>query len=346
MGKLGRIACIAAPALLSLASFICLLLVFLGGLNKNDSNLRGLYYFSANTTGFKANSTSILSNLNSVKGLDAATKNLIQSLVGQVTANNLKDYYYIYMWNYCSGSAHGATNGSIALDFCSPRKSEFYFNPITEWGLNGTIAQNVLPGGVNDAMKAYQKGAQWMFIAYVVAFWTTVATMVVGLFAVCSRVGSCLTTVVSLVATLFTFLAALTSTILFSILVGALDGLLKPYQIKLSLGSHMLAVDWLAVAFSLAASLFWTISICCCSGRSKRKDRAPQSGDYGPTGYNAGGFGGARGYQPLGEEHGTYPAPYGAKPQHGMEMQNFGTTGGEGPYKGRDATAYEPFRHA
>jgi hypothetical protein len=44
MGKLGRIACIATPMALSLGSLICLIIVFLGGLNKNDAGLTDLYY--------------------------------------------------------------------------------------------------------------------------------------------------------------------------------------------------------------------------------------------------------------------------------------------------------------
>jgi len=45
MGKLGRIACIATPMALTIASLICLLFVFLAGLNKSDTNLTDLYFF-------------------------------------------------------------------------------------------------------------------------------------------------------------------------------------------------------------------------------------------------------------------------------------------------------------
>jgi len=212
-------------------------------------------------------------------------------------------------------------------------------------GLNGTATQQYIPGAVNSAMNAYQKGAQWMFIAYAIAFWTTVATIVVGLFALCSRIGSCFTTIVSGVATLFTILAAVTSTILFSTLVGALSTTLKPYQIKLSVGTKMMALDWLAVAFSVGASMFWLVSICCCSGKSSHKDRNSAA----PAAGGAFGTRGSAAYQPLGDEHNhvgnPYHSQYGAPQGHrGMEMQEFGQTGA-GPYKGRD-TAYEPFRHA
>jgi hypothetical protein len=148
----------------------------------------------ADTTKFQANSTALSGLLSKA---DANTKKLIEGLVGQVQTNNLKDIYYVYMWNYCSGSKSGVNGSTINIEFCSPRKSQYYFNPITEWGLNGTTTQKYIPGTVDKALGAYQKGAQWLFIAYAIAFWTTVATIVVGFFALCSRVGSCLTTVVS-----------------------------------------------------------------------------------------------------------------------------------------------------
>jgi hypothetical protein len=50
MGKAGRFACILTPMVLSFASLICLLVVFLAGLNKGDSNLRSLYYFKVRLT--------------------------------------------------------------------------------------------------------------------------------------------------------------------------------------------------------------------------------------------------------------------------------------------------------
>jgi hypothetical protein len=139
---------------------------------------------------------------------------------------------------------------------------------------------------------------------------------------------------------LFTILAAVTSTVLFSTIVGAMNTAFKQYQITSTVGTKVMALDWLAVAFSIASSLFWVISICCCSGKSpynKRADRRAKAADGSGNAFLP--FGQNRGYQPLEEGHGQQP--YGAPGTHNpMEMQEFGT----GPYKGRD-TAYEPFRH-
>jgi hypothetical protein len=195
------------------------------------------------------------------------------------------------------------------------------------WGLNNTGAADLFPSEIRKGLNVYKSVSNWMFVAYAIAFFTTLANIVVGLLAICSRWGSCVTTIVSCTATLFTFLAALTSTILFSVLTGTFNSVLKTYGIHLSVGTKMFGLDWVAFAFSLGATLFWTISICCCSGKSDRKDRGEKG--YAPP------FA-SRGYQPLGEGH----VPYGQQHSN-VEMNNFGSNS---PYKGRE-TAYEPFRH-
>jgi hypothetical protein len=76
------------------------------------------------------------------------------------------------------------------------------FDPIKEWGILGSTAQQFVPGDVTKALNAYDKGAMWLFISYAVAFWVTFASFIVGFFAICSRVGSCLTAIVALVSVL------------------------------------------------------------------------------------------------------------------------------------------------
>lgn len=64
------------------------------------------------------------------------------------------------------------------------------------------------------------------------------------------------------------FAAALTSAILFTTLYKALQQVLSPYNITLTLGGTAIGVTWLAVACSCAASFFWLFSACCCPGTS------------------------------------------------------------------------------
>jgi hypothetical protein len=103
-----------------------------------------------------------------------------------------------------------------------------------------------------------------------------------------------------------------------------------------------MALEWLAVAFSVAASLFWVLSICCFSGKSNhRGGKNHNSGKPGASRQTTFPFLN-RGYQPLGDQsHGTIP--YGTRPVHNerdVEMNDYGNS----PYKGR-GEAYEPFRH-
>lgn len=339
MGKIGRIACIATPGLLTVASLICLLMVFLAGQNKSDANLRSLYFFKADTTSLKQNVT---------QGIEIAGENIepkiLQALESAVKSN-LSDWYEIYLWNYCEGS-----NSSSVPTYCSPREAKFYFNPMDVWGLNSSDLTSLLPSALTKGLNAYEKVSKWLFVAYTVAFWTTAAAFVVGFLAICSRWGSFATTIVSGVSTLFTILAAITSTILFSTLTGAFNTALRGYGIHLSVGTKQLALDWIAVVFSIGASLFWFISICCCSGKSShpysrdayekrgwgRRGRAAEKTASGSSAYNVP-FGN-RGYQPLDEGQQQWGT---TTHNNGHEMENWG---GASPYKGRE-TAYEPFRH-
>lgn len=304
---------------LTIISLLIMIVIFAAGLNKGDSNLSGLYYFKADTTNFKGNITSTGGFIQPLLAKDPPLRAFINNLVSSSRSNNLADIYEIYLRNYCSGSKN--STGGAVLTTCSPAKSDFWFDPITIWGLNGTGVAADFPTALQDGLNVYQKVSKWMFVAYVVAIIATAANVVLGIFAICSRWGSCVTSIAASIATLFTFLAALTSTILFSTLTGTFNTVLSQYGIHLTVGTKMLSLDWLAFAFSLGASLFWTISICCCSGKSSHPKNG---GKGGPASFAS------RGYAPLGEEQGK-----------NVEM---GAVGGRGPYAGRE-TAYEPFRH-
>ncbi|TID13361.1 putative integral membrane protein [Venturia nashicola] len=325
MGKIGRIACIATPMAMTIVSLLLLIVVFMGGMNKNDENLSSLYYFKADTTHFKNNITSTGGFSTVLEKVNPDLRKTLTALVSSQRDSKLDDVYQIYLWNYCSGSNN--STGGVKLTKCSGRKANFWFNPVEVWNLNGTGAASVFPKEVQNGLNVYQKVSKWMFVAYVVALIATIANVIIGIFAVCSRWGSCATSIVASVACLFTFLAALSSTILFSTLTGAFNSVLGGYGIKLSVGTKVMSLDWLAFVFSLGASLFWTISSCCCSGSSSHsKNNKTRSGEKGGSAPFA-----SRGYAPLNEGQ-------------GHEMGKVGK-GGSSPYAGRE-TAYEPFRHS
>lgn len=182
-----------------------------------------------------------------------------------------------------------------------------------------------------------------MFAAYTIAFWATVISIVTGILAIFSRWGSLITSGVSAVsltlfpglapkqrsnfarvqvATLFTLAASITSSALYGTLVGTFKSVFKDYNIKASMGNRMMAITWLAVAFSLGASLFWVLSTCCCSGKSDRRSRKPT---VEKTPYT---------YERVESPYGGPPAlnSHGNVPLRDMQGNKAGT-------------AYEPFRH-
>lgn len=266
---------------LTIASLVAIAFLEVSGW-KPSSSLNNNYLMSADFSNFTTANAG---------GLTDSTE-LTAALTLAESSGQLKETYRIYLWNYCTANQ---TAGKI--DWCSDRHSSFVFDPVEEFGLNATTttdqstgsteADNAIASAINNAkdnaeefedkilgdsaagaMKVYRRVAKWNFIAYQVSFWTTLITIVVGLLAICSRWGSLCTWIMAIISTIFTFLAALTTTILFSTLTGALHTLLDPYNIKVSVGTRALAIAWIATALSIVATLFWLFSICCCSGRS------------------------------------------------------------------------------
>ena len=310
---------------LTLASLVCLVIVGLGGRNKSSTALSSLYFFRANTSHITANASMLglpsdVSNTELNSYINNATHG---SLLGGTTNVSLSDYYTVSLWNYCSGNFTGSGhNDTNTPSFCSPQQSQFWFNPVAVWGLTNTSAENVFGKQLNDGLNTYHTVAKWMFIAYVIAIISTAVEILAGIFAIFSRLGSLLTSIVSFISGLFIGAFAITVTILYSTLMGTFNTALNKYNIHGDLGRSMFIFVWLAVLFSWLSGIFWLFSSCCCSGRSN-KIRGYEDG------YNSGFKKGAN-YERVGSP--IRGAPYG-QPQGAVPM---------GPVRG---TAYEPYRH-
>jgi hypothetical protein len=134
-------------------------------------------------------------------------------------------------------------------------------------------------------------------------------------------------------------------------------------MVKVSRGPMMLSLDWAAFVLSAAAMVFWLFSSCCVSGKSKyrgsrdKRDQNNVDGNAGLKQWNFSGFGN-RGYKELDDQEKSLIADSEGQNQH-VESQDTsygGATLGEhaagafppnvasGPYKGRDASKYEPYR--
>lgn len=122
--------------------------------------------------------------------------------------------------------------------------------------------------------------------------------------------------------TIFALAAAATATAIYATLTGIFDSVLKPYNIDASMGTKMLSVLWLAVAFSVASGFFWLVSVCCCSGKSAHKKVVVEKTPYTYERVASPAFGGQQGHQ----------------------LQSTSRTGYAAQGHAQSGTAYEPFR--
>ncbi|KAF2022068.1 integral membrane protein-like protein [Aaosphaeria arxii CBS 175.79] len=314
MGKAGRFACIFLPMALTIASLICTILVFSGQTNKDMSLPRDLYFIKINAKDFTADPDTILDKIPDNIEINNDLLNALQSVA---KADDIKDFYKVGLWNYCEGEIND--KGDEKITHCSPRKTNFWFNPIDVWNLKDTAAQKVFDDELKNGVEVYSKIAKWVFTAYVVTICLTVAEFIVGIFAIFSRWGSLATTIVSSVQTVFIIGAAGAVTAIYVSLLGVFSAVLSHYKIKAELGGSMMAVVWLGVAFSVASGFFWLISVCCCSGKSPHKKVSVEKTPY------------------------TYErvaSPYLGGQQQGHQLGNMPASG-----HGTTGTAYEPFRH-
>ncbi|KAF1913899.1 integral membrane protein-like protein [Ampelomyces quisqualis] len=320
MGKVGRFACILTPMLLTLASLICIVIVMVGQVSMKDNNPpttalgRDLYFFKADTSAFRADPDNVLDNLPEELNVD---NNLLEALKGAASSKELKDFYQVGLWSYCEGDKDEKT-GVETITYCSKSKSNFWFDPFSVWELKDTSAQKVLGEDLQKGLNTYKKVAGWMVWAFGIALLLSAAEFIIGFFAIFSRWGSLVTTIVSTAQTLFVIAAAATATAVYAVLTGAFESVLKPYNIKATMGRQMLSVVWLAVAFGLASGLFWLLSTCCCSGRSAHKKVSVEKTPYT--------------YERVASP--AFPA------QHGQHTASVGAG------HGQSGTAYEPFRQS
>ncbi|KAL8381382.1 hypothetical protein RB595_005581 [Gaeumannomyces hyphopodioides] len=334
MGNFGRYICVALPFLLTLASLISLLIAGLAGAVGNKD---GLYIFRVNLTELQVQ-PNVLGSLvgrspeplpQAAPLIAAATSHQQKQAnqAGNITAADLglHKIYDINLWGYCFTPQSGDRS-------CLEPKFNW-----AETEVNNTIGNIkklasvagksvTLPKTMEDALKSFGNVIRWTEIVFIIAALGLGVALLLGVISNCSRAVSCLTWVVSGVASAavcgFASLATATATIV----VGTAESTAKIYGVRSNFNTQFLAVAWISVAFALAAGFFWLLTICCCKPESRR--RSSDSEKHVPVGA----------YSPLNENQtgafqnnsGYYNNQYGA-PRH--------------PQGGRGDTAYEPYSH-
>ncbi|KAH8700924.1 integral membrane protein [Talaromyces proteolyticus] len=340
MGKAGRIACIFTPYVVSVAALVAIIFVGLGSTKSGSGTLDNLYFFRADLSNLTSSGGSSLadalaSDLGDLANLGSDSFEV--ALAKSKAEGNIRDFYDIGLLGYCSGNK--TSSGSFEVDYCSEPKAEFAFDPVTVWKLNtsSSDSDSILPSNLKKAIDTYKTVSKWMFIAYAIAFGATIVELLVGLFAICSRLGSLFTSIFAGIAFFFTIASSITATALFAALTGTFNSALKQYGMHGSMGKNIYVATWIATAFAFGGSLFWLLSSCCCSGRSpyhgdRRRGRGI-SAEKAPYTYERVG-------SPYGGVQPTTPYMHQQAP-HDVPMDTFHQSNN---YQQRQ-NAYEPFRH-
>ncbi|KAL7269519.1 hypothetical protein RUND412_007814 [Rhizina undulata] len=275
MGKLGRFACILTPMLCTLLSLILTMIILVGGTNKSSAPVSNVYFFLIDTRYIQTPSS--LSLLDSTTLDDA----LLKTGLNSTTASEwgLKDFYTSSLWNYCGGTV---SNGTWTIDECGTPSANYSFDPVTIIESSGTHSVE-FPTSVKNIIKAIHVTSRVMIACYLIGFMATALTFVIGWFGLLSRWGSCVTTIIADIAFFFLLTASIIATAIYVALRTAFNKVLEDFAVKAYINNNTLAIAWAGVGFALAASVFWMLSTCCCSGRTSRvmNARAPAE----PRGY-------------------------------------------------------------
>ncbi len=127
---------------------------------------------------------------------------------------------------------------------------------------------------LKDVLDTYaNSSAKWMSTLFILATAMTCVQIVVGLCDFCSRFGSAITTLASIVAVGFISAFAIFTSLTYIAVTDAFNSSLnKSPGITFQLGRTMFTYMWAAFACSLFAALFWSFSACCCSARRSREE--------------------------------------------------------------------------
>ena len=112
----------------------------------------------------------------------------------------LKDFYLVGLWSYCEGDKIGKVE---KITYCSSPKTQFWFNPVELWGLQNTSVQNVLGRDLRKGLDVYRRAMRSMGVCFVVAAILTAAELLMCCYAISSRKGSMLASILAAVSSPF-----------------------------------------------------------------------------------------------------------------------------------------------
>lgn len=244
---------------------------------------------------------------------------------------NLADYYKVSLWGYCSWKDGNRNCTKASFDWASSKLNDTAYTAV----ISDTGVTVNLPKDVKAALKTFGTVSKWTQVVYIVAIIAAATELIFGLFAICSRIGSCCTYIVAAIATTAIICASVLATVLASVTTGAIKATAKAYSVDATINTNYLVATWAAAAFSLGAGLFWLFTICCCAPSDKKKKSSGSSRGFAGFGKGKGHgdteklIPGGSGYSRVGDDHHTEYR--GSVPMKNVHPQR--------------AAAYEPYNH-
>ena len=301
---------------------------------------KNLDLFQVNTQNLSISSSS-LSNLESLlKREDHFSSLTIAALTGSASTSTtvnitaadlgLADLYKVSLWAYCSETGSNTTCTKAKFNWAATALNTTAIQDlaVATSGVNFT-----LPKTLTTSLETFTVVNKWTEVVYIIAFVSCVVEIFFGIFAICSRAGSCLTFLVSGLSTVSIVAASIMSTVLGSITVGSIDSVAKAYGVKASLNTSFLATTWIAAAFSIAGGLFWMFTICCCAADHHSKKSSRRSRGDAEKLIPSGAYQRVEDTHYAGQQSGIYNQQAFAVPTPNVKPQ-------------RGNGAYEPYSHA
>lgn len=242
-----------------------------------------------------------------------------------ITAGDLglDTFYEVTLWNYCSKDEQGDRH-------CVKHQFDWAHKRINMSFVESSGVE--LPKELTDAIKAFSEVTKWTEVAFIAALLALGVELLMGIFASCTRVMSCVTFVIAGAASTLSIIAAGMATGMALIIVGAVEGSDRLYGAKAKLNTSYLTLMWIGVAFALAAGLFWVFTICCCAPDHGRNRKSKYYDGQQPMMGQS-----QRGYAPLGHDQEMSGGLY-------NNNQGYNNQYGRSP-GGHSDVAYEPYAH-
>ncbi|KAH7320177.1 integral membrane protein [Stachybotrys elegans] len=364
----GRFVCVLLPLLLTLAAIVAFMVAALTGVAHND-----LYLFHLDVEDLSIDRFT-LENLVDDLGIDDRVNETLSDANDRISdaADRLGDdigdlgqriggsrlmirqdtqqdnitaatlglskSYDVSFWGYCyvdqSDDRH-CTDTDV--NWAMNTLNDTYMGEFT----TPTGVRVEFPDEITGPLRAFRQLSRWTGIAVIVALVVLGAELVIGILSNFSRIISCITYIIGLLAIVMTGVAAGLATAQAVVVVGAVEATARRYGVRGSINGRFLSIVWIGFAFTLAASLFWLFTICCCKNeRSSRRSRRSRRGSDGEKFLPTEGA-----YRPVGNDHemtsgsGFYQPPPPAT-QYNSQTQYGAPRGAD-----RSDIAYEPYSH-